>query len=163
METTEDIEFRNIYNEMQELVNREEIKDKIEISQDERGLVIRLLEGAFFDSGHAILKQEAMVLLDEVALVLEGVDKQIRIEGHTDNVPINTVKFPSNWELSTARAVTVLKHLITKHNLSPYQIAAVGYGEYRPLVPNTTSENKAQNRRVDIVVLRTEASKGEAK
>lgn len=163
IESPEDIEFYNIYSEMQELINSEGIEGKIEVNQEERGLVIRLLEGAFFDSGRAVLKEEAVELLDEVAFILKGVDKQIRIEGHTDNVPINTERFPSNWELSAARSVTVLKYLLVEHGFSPYQLAAVGYGEYRPVVPNTTLENKALNRRVDIVVLRTEATKGEAK
>ena len=148
---------------MQDLIDREGLQGKIEVNQEERGLVIRLLEGAFFDSGQAVLKKEAMELLDEVAFILKGIDKQIRIEGHTDNVPINTERFPSNWELSAARSVTVLKYLLAEHGFSSYQLAAVGYGEYRPYCAKYYTRIKLLTRRVDIVVLRAVSCKRRGK
>ncbi|MDK2959817.1 MAG: chemotaxis protein MotB, partial [Bacillota bacterium] len=83
------------------------------------------------------------------------------VEGHTDNLPINTYRFPSNWELSTARATTVVRYLAEKHGIPPDRLSAAGYGEWRPVAPNDTPEHRAQNRRVDIVVLRTDLAKQE--
>jgi chemotaxis protein MotB len=78
------------------------------------------------------------------------------IEGHTDNTPIHTLQYPTNWELSTARATTVVRWLIANYRLPPARLSAAGYGEYHPLVANTTPENRAKNRRVDIVLLRSD-------
>lgn len=162
-QSTEELELQHIYNDIQEFIQEEQLQGKIHLKIEERGLVIHLMEGAFFDSGQAVLKKDAVELLNELAKKLKNIDKQIRIEGHTDNVPINTEKYPSNWELSVSRAVTVVRFLIEKHGFSPFQLSAVGYSEYRPIVPNTTPSNKALNRRVDIVILKSEASITEAK
>ena len=78
----------------------------------------------------------------------------MRVEGHTDNLPINTPRFPSNWELSTARATSVIRYLIEEENLDPERLSAAGYGEYRPIDANDTPEGRARNRRVDLVILR---------
>lgn len=120
---------------------------------DQRGLVIHIKESALFDPGSDNLKPEAYAALDFVAEQLKGVHNAIRIEGHTDNVPIHTPRFPSNWELSAGRATTVIKYLIDKHGLPPDQLSALGFGEFKPLADNSTAEGRAQNRRVDIVVL----------
>jgi chemotaxis protein MotB len=120
---------------------------------DQRGLVIHIKESALFDPGSDQLKPEAYSALDFVAEQLKGVHNAIRIEGHTDNVPIHTKRFPSNWELSAGRATTVIKYLIDKHGLPPDQLSALGFGEFKPLADNSTPEGRAQNRRVDIVVL----------
>lgn len=119
----------------------------------ERGLVIHIMESALFKEGSAKLTDDAKNTLNMVAEHLKGLPNHIRIEGHTDNRPINTVIFPSNWELSSARATEVVRFLINNHNVRPEMISALGYGEYRPLVPNISDENRAKNRRVDIVVL----------
>ncbi len=84
----------------------------------------------------------------------DEVPNPVRVEGHTDDLPINNERFPSNWELSTARATTVIKQLVEEYGLDPRQFSAAGYGEYRPLAPNDSMENRALNRRVDIVLLR---------
>ena len=89
----------------------------------------------------------------EVASLLNTIDNYIRIEGHTDNVPIRRSTYPSNWELSTARAVSVVKLFINKCNFSPDKLIAVGYGEFKPVADNSTAEGRAQNRRIDIIVL----------
>lgn len=94
-------------------------------------------------------------ILDKIAPLLIDTHRHIRIEGHTDNLPINTREFPSNWELSTARAVNVVKYFIEKHNFSPYILSAAGYGEYRPIAPNDSDKNRALNRRVDIIILKS--------
>jgi chemotaxis protein MotB len=111
-----------------------------------------------FDSGKANLKDEAVEILSKITVAIRTYEQSIqmiRIEGHTDNVPINTAEFPSNWELSTARAVTVLKFLIQNQNLSPEMLSAVGYGEYHNIAGNDTAEGRAKNRRVDFVIARS--------
>ncbi len=119
----------------------------------ERGLVIHIMESALFDLGSADLTDKAKNTLHMVAGHLAGLPNHIRIEGHTDNRPINTIKYPSNWELSSARATEVVRFMIDNHSVAPEMISALGYGEFRPLVPNNADEDRAKNRRVDIVVL----------
>lgn len=120
---------------------------------DQRGLVIHIEESALFDPGKAELKPQAYEALDLVSIQLKGLDNPVRIEGHTDNTPINTPRFPSNWELSAARAITVVRYFIKEYEVDPTMISALGYGEFRPLTDNSTPEGRALNRRVDIVVM----------
>lgn len=123
-----------------------------------RGLVIHISESTFFDLGKADLKLKAKNILDLISIQLLKVPNHIRVEGHTDNLPINTPKFPSNWELSTTRATVCLRYLIEKHNFPPERISALGYAEYRPIASNKTEQGRTKNRRVDIVVLALENS-----
>ena len=139
------------------------LKDKITADMDSRGLVIRISESTFFDPGSADLKPEAMNVLDAITVILKSIPNHIRFEGHTDNVPIKTPKYPSNWELSVSRATTCVRYLIEHHNFSPDKISALGYGEYRPIAGNDTSEGRAKNRRVDIVILSWEDRMNEPK
>ena len=125
---------------------------------NERGLTIHIMESAMFDEGQAILKPRARELLDLAAADLKNLLNHVRIEGHTDDRPINTQQFPSNWELSTARATQVVRYLIENHNFPQGRISAIGYSSFRPYVPNTSIENRARNRRVDIVVLTMQLS-----
>ncbi|MGH9351243.1 MAG: OmpA/MotB family protein, partial [Terriglobia bacterium] len=122
------------------------------------GLVVSLQEIGFFDSGSAILKPGAMPALSKIAAILSRTPQNIRVEGHTDNVPIHNAKFASNWELSTARATEVLNLLITRLGIAPQRLSAAGYARFHPVAPNTTVQGRARNRRVDIVVLRTDLS-----
>lgn len=112
-----------------------------------------MIESALFDEGSAELETRARRAQDIVARSLKGLANSIRIEGHTDSRPIHTARFPSNWELSTCRAATVVRFFIDYHQRSPDRISALGYGEFRPLAPNDRPENMAKNRRVDIVML----------
>ena len=126
---------------------------KISMSMDERGLVIRVMENAFFETGKADLTPAARSALDAIAAVIQGVTNYIRVEGHTDNIPIHNQEFPSNWELSTARATKVVRYFLDNYDFHPDRISASGYAEYRPLTVNDTTEDRAKNRRVDIVIL----------
>jgi chemotaxis protein MotB len=128
---------------------------------NERGLVIHVVEAALFESGQATLKPEALTVLDRIAKEIMNLPNQIRVEGHTDDRPITTTRFPSNWELSSARATSVVRYLIEKHGFLPERLSALGFGEFRPLATNTSEENRAKNRRVDIVVLTDNLSKYE--
>jgi chemotaxis protein MotB len=117
------------------------------------GLVISLREAGFYDSGSAIPHAQSRAALDQIGEVLAGTPYDLRIEGHTDNVPIHTAQFSSNWELSTARATELAKNLIVDHGIAPARLSAAGYAEYHPVASNDTTEGRSQNRRVDIIVL----------
>jgi chemotaxis protein MotB len=129
------------------------LKDNVQILADGRGLIIRLAEIGFYDSGSSELKPEALNIVDQLAVALANLGNDIRIEGHTDDVPIRTSRFRSNWELSTARATTLVAYFIGKHGLDPNRLSASGCGEFRPVADNNTPENRALNRRVDIIVM----------
>jgi chemotaxis protein MotB len=129
--------------------------NRVQTVIERRGLVVRVLtDKLLFDSGQATLQAEGQPLLEEVAQLL-NVDKShpITVEGHTDNEPIATAEFPSNWELSTARATTVVRFLIA-HGVSAGRLGAVGYADLHPIDSNATAAGRARNRRVDIVLMR---------
>ena len=135
---------------------RNEINDKeVSVQMAERGLVITFVAEVLFDSGKAELRSEAFERLDKVSSVLQTTvrDLSVGIEGHTDNVPIKVSNWKSNWELSSARAMSVLHYLIENHQIDPARLAATGYGEFRPVDTNDTVEGRQKNRRVEIVIL----------
>lgn len=135
---------------------RQEIKDKqVGLMLTEKGLVITVLGDILFDSGRAKIRSGAYSILDKVAAVLkETVPKlNVGIEGHTDNEPIKVSGWKSNWELSSARALSVLHYLVDERDISPARISAIGYGEYRPVASNDTKDGRQLNRRVEIVIL----------
>jgi chemotaxis protein MotB len=123
----------------------------MQIMQSGGELVLRLPENVFFDSGDARVKEAAIAMLRTVAPELVGRSVEVRIEGHTDNRPISTGRFHSNWDLSTARAISVMT-LFLDEGLSPKRVAVAGYGEFRPVADNGTDEGRRQNRRVDLVI-----------
>lgn len=131
------------------------LSDRVRLELESRGLIIRFTDTVLFDLGKAELKPDAKAVLAEIANVLRTIDNEIIIEGNTDDIPLkDTAIYPTNWELSTARATTVLRYFVETMHLDPARFSAMGYGEYRPVVPNTSDENRARNRRVDIVVVR---------
>jgi chemotaxis protein MotB len=125
----------------------------VEIVPDRRGLVISLPEAGSFAPGRTELSSSAQLAILDLALELATVPNLVRVEGHTDDVPIRTAEFVSNWDLSTARATRVVRLLIEQGGLDPTRLSAAGYAEHRPRQPNTTAAARARNRRVDIVVL----------
>jgi chemotaxis protein MotB len=143
-----------------EAVLKEQLKNhNIRITQDQRGLIISLAENGFFEPGSAAMHPKALAVIDQIAATVIPLPGGIRVEGHTDNTPIHTAQFPSNWELSTARATFLLQYLISKTAISPARLPAVGYGEHRPVASNDTAEGRAANRRVDLVILGAAAQK----
>lgn len=125
----------------------------IAISELQGKLTVNILDRILFDSGEATLKAEGMHVLDQVAKVLARFEsRQVQVFGHTDNVPIR-LRFPSNWELSTARAVSAVRYLTEKAGVDPRRLSAVGCGEFQPIADNATSEGRAKNRRIALVVL----------
>ena len=132
-------------------------QQRVEMTLDRRGLVISMREAGSFAVGSADLSGVAETIVTEVSEVLADVGNLVRVEGHTDDVPINTARFASNWELSTARATAVVAFLIERLGVPPRRLSAAGYGEFRPEGPNDSTANRARNRRVDIVILRSTA------
>jgi len=134
----------------------QEIQDKqVKLQMMEKGLVITVVGDLLFDSGKAKIRQEAYPLLDKVARVLkENVPQlSVGIEGHTDDQPIRLSGWKSNWELSTARALSVLHYLVNEKRISPNRLSAMGFGEYQPVASNDTKDGRQLNRRVEIVIL----------
>jgi chemotaxis protein MotB len=130
-------------------------RHEVVLKANREGLVISLREIGFFDTGSADVRATSEAAVQRIAGVLSAQTNSIRIEGHTDNVPIHNTQFASNWELSTARATEMIRLFITRFNLPATQLSAAGYAEYHPAAGNDTTEGRAQNRRVDIVVLAT--------
>lgn len=134
-------------------------KAKLELS--ERGLVVTFLQEIIFDSGKAEVKPEGLEALSKVARVVQNQAKDypVVVEGHTDNVPIRVSGWKSNWELSVARALSVLHHFVENENIDPHRLAVMGYGEYKPVADNAAAEGRRQNRRVEIVIFPEKISK----
>ncbi|MCM8799760.1 MAG: flagellar motor protein MotB [Candidatus Omnitrophica bacterium] len=135
---------------------KKEIEDKqVRLEMMEKGLVITFVADVLFDSGKATIRTENFSTLDKIALVLKETVpyNYIGIEGHTDNEPIKYSGWKSNWELSTARALSVLHYLVDQKGLPAERFSAIGYGEYRPIASNETKEGRQLNRRVEIVIM----------
>ncbi|MFZ7104602.1 MAG: OmpA family protein [Peptococcaceae bacterium] len=147
----EKIEMENLKNDLSEVLH--ELDNRIIVETDQRGVILRFEDNVLFDKGKAELKADSKEVLLRVAELLKKIDNSIRVEGHTDDLPIHTPQFPSNWELSTSRATNVLRYLL-EHDLEPKQLSAVGYGEYHPIAPDKDEESRKKNRRVDIVILK---------
>jgi chemotaxis protein MotB len=141
---------------IRKILQKELGANKVSIRKEARGLVISLLtDKVLFDLGDYRIKKEMREVLNDVSEVLKKYpDKQIVIEGHTDDLTVTTSKLPSNWELSALRATSVVKYFVTEKGLDPSRFSASGYGEYQPLVPNISEANRRINRRVDIVVMK---------
>ena len=154
-EESEDDQFRRTKRQLDEFAAKNGLKDKLETEITRRGLVIRLLtDNVLFDSGQAKIKSRALPLLGKIAQALQvDVEHPINVEGHTDNVPIRSSTFPTNWELSTARASSVTRYLISR-NAPAKRMGAVGYAQLHPIASNGTANGRSRNRRVEIVLLR---------
>ncbi len=157
----EEKDFKAIKTAIDAYLLKNGAQDKVSVDITRRGLVISLKEAGFFDSGSATVQQSSYGILSHVAESISSYTNPIRVEGHTDNVPISSHSFPSNWELSTARATNLVQYLIRNYDFQPDKISAAGYGEYRPIADNSTAEGRSKNRRVDIVMLSTESERGE--
>lgn len=147
-------ELAKLFEDLELLSDKFNLKDEIEVLFSREGLVMRLSEKTLFESGVASVSPAALPLLEKIGAIVAQTNYLIRIEGHTDDVPIHTAVFPSNWELSTARAVNVLRYFIEHHRIDAQRLSAEGFGEFRPLVANDTVENRTTNRRVEVIFIR---------
>jgi chemotaxis protein MotB len=146
-------DLAKIFNNLEELAQQFNLQDEISLAFTREGMVMRLSEHALFDLGAADISVEALPLLDKIGAIISKTAYLIRIEGHTDDLPIHTALFPSNWELSTARAVNVLRYFIKNHSIDSRRLAAEGFSKFHPLVANDSPENRAKNRRVEIIFI----------
>lgn len=153
----------DVQNQVNAFIKENNLQGMVSDYIDERGLVISLQDSLLFDLGSADIHQDEKQVLVKIGTMLKDLPNQIRIEGFTDNLPIHNNKFDSNWELSVIRATNVLKILIQDSGISPNRISAIGYGEFRPVAPNDTEDNRKLNRRVDIVIMNTDYNKWEPK
>jgi chemotaxis protein MotB len=151
---TEPDDFNLLRKRVEDTLAEEIASGEVGVRVTAEGLVISLREVGFFDSGSADIRPSSRPAFDRLAAVLQTANSDLRIEGHTDNVPIHNSRFSSNWDLSTARATATIRLLMTKYNFAPQRLAASGYAEYRPIASNATTEGRSTNRRVDIVVPR---------
>jgi len=142
-----------IREELQQALAGEIQKKHVNLRITHEGLVISLQEIGFYDSGSATLKPESLATVTKIAALLANRREFIRVEGHTDNVPIHNAVFKSNWDLSTSRATGMIDLMINHYNFQPQRLSAAGYAEYHPIAPNSSPESRGQNRRVDIVIL----------
>jgi chemotaxis protein MotB len=149
-------EVQSTYDELVGKLEQEIERGEVRISELKGKLTVNVVDKILFDSGKAALKPAGIKVLQQIGDILNSaVDKNIQVEGHTDNVPISgglAARYPSNWELSTARATTVLHFLQDKVGVSGERLSAVGYGEYQPISSNATAEGRAENRRIQIVL-----------
>ena len=132
----------------------EEIKQgKVEVSMTPRGIVVSLKQAAFFPSGTDAVEVATMPTLEKVAKALQAVSNPVRIEGHTDAIPIHTLRFRSNWDLSAARSIAIMEVLSSRFGIAAQRVAIAGYADTVPVADNDTAEGRARNRRVDLVIL----------
>lgn len=149
-------DLERIRRELTQTLSSQVAGHTVSIQMGRDGLVISLREAGFFASGSATPKPGTLPTLRQIAASLAHTPYDLRIEGHTDNVPIHNADFPSNWELSTARATEIVKLFITRYHIDPARLQASGYAEYHPQASNDTAEGRALNRRVDIVIVMRE-------
>ena len=147
-----DVDMDELLEEVNGFLDTNDLNDHISATRDDRGVVLVLQERTLFESGEAELLPVAEPFLTKVGTLIEAIPNMVKVEGHTDSRPISTFRYPSNWELSGARASSVIRFLIDAHDLEASRFIATGYGETRPVVPNTTVENLQTNRRVVIVI-----------
>jgi chemotaxis protein MotB len=131
----------------------------VNVSRTDRGVEVEMKSSMLFESGSARLSREALKALRNVILIVKPLPNMINVEGHTDNVPISTISFPSNWELSAARAASVV-HYFAKLGVASERMAAIGYGEFRPLSSNATVEGRKNNRRVNLLIMARQLTDG---
>lgn len=160
---TEEDKLAQVKEKIDALISSSDLNGSVTTAIETRGLTIRFVDNIIFDSGNANIKDDFKKRLLSVSTILNSIDNYIRVEGHTDNVAINREYFTSNWQLSSARASNVVQFLQEQGKVNPSKLSPIGYGEYRPIKSNDTEEGKAQNRRVDIVVLNSKYNESETK
>lgn len=139
--------------QVNEYIKQNGLQDEIEATINSSGLVLTIQDRALFSMGEATLDAEARAVARSISGILEQAgNREIVVSGHTDNVPINTARFPSNWELSSARATAFMRGLLTNDTLNPSQFTLASYGEYKPIATNSTPEGRAKNRRVEVLI-----------
>lgn len=146
-------EQKELYNSLKEFVVKNNLQSIVEIVNDERGVAIQLRDNVLFETASSDLIENSKDLLDKISTIISSIDNPILVEGHTDNRAISTSEFPSNWELSSDRAINVVRYFVEIKGQDPKRFSATGYGEFQPVSSNDTYEGMAKNRRVDILIV----------
>jgi chemotaxis protein MotB len=158
---TDEANMGSVKAQIDKYISRQNLQNKVQTRIDRQGLVITLLsDKAYYDSGSADLRPETKELLDVIGAQLRGVRNEVRVEGNTDSIPIATAAYPTNWELSAARATGVTRYLVEHDKIGPTRISFAGYGQFRPKYSNDSDAHRQQNRRVDIVILNGKQAPG---
>ena len=157
------VNIANIYEMTTEYLREQGLSDQVDVTYNEGGIALDIKEKILFDSGKAVLKPEARELLDKLRGLFLRLSNQVYVEGDTDNRAINTAQYPTNWELSADRAVKVVRYLTEEKGLDSGKFVAMGYGQYKPVAPNNSPENQAQNRRVVLLIVVAENNAGEVR
>lgn len=147
------IDQNQMYNEVKKFVDENNLNEVVDIIDSERGVVIQLRDSILFETSSSSLRQDSKEILGKINSLIESLPNYILVEGHTDNRPIKTSEFPSNWELSADRAVNVVRYFVESMGQSPAKFSAAGYGEFQPVAPNDSESNMAKNRRVNILIM----------
>jgi chemotaxis protein MotB len=143
-----------LIDRISELIQEHSFGDYVKLEENERGITIHIMDQILFNSGSAKLEPKSYEVLSKLAELIRGLPNDLRIEGHTDNVPIKSSEFPSNWHLSVARALSTSYYLMDKEKLPQEKLSVVGYSEYKPIASNESPEERSKNRRVDIIIIK---------
>lgn len=147
-------QLQELQNEINHYISKSNLPNILETSLTDEGLLITILNDISFDSGKAIVKKEGEEVAREVSeFLITDPPHQIVVSGHADDRPVHNNEFASNWELSVTRAINFMALLLKNNNLDPTRFSAKGFGEHKPIVPNTSEENRAKNRRVEVLIL----------
>ena len=144
---------KEMYKKVEKYVEERGLDDRVNLTLDPKGVYFDIKEAVLFDIGSADLKDEGKEVLRSLTELFSKLDNEIVIEGHTDDIPIHNIKYSSNWDLSTARAVSVIQYFIEEEHMPPGRMSAVGYGEYKPMVENSNDTNRMINRRVNLLII----------
>ncbi|MFV8828871.1 flagellar motor protein MotB [Alkalihalobacterium sp. APHAB7] len=154
VKTREQLDLKKLQEQIDRYIQENALSDELETQLSSEGLLLTILDNALFYSGSASVREDAEVLADKISdLLVTDPPRKIVVAGHTDNVPIRTQQFRSNWDLSAQRALNFMKILLENPQLDPRNLSATGYGEYHPVASNETDEGKAKNRRVEVLIL----------
>ncbi|SIO26766.1 chemotaxis protein MotB [Carnobacterium alterfunditum] len=148
-----DPELIKMYDEVVQFLETKDMTAQASVKYDQDGIYVNIQESILFGSGSAIIADSGINTLNNLGELVQQFENDVVIEGYTDDVPMNNANFSSNWELSTSRALSVLRYLSEERSVTPTRLSAKGYGEYHPSVPNNSDENRARNRRVNIVLV----------
>lgn len=143
----------NLIEDVEEFLDEEELHNVITANRTERGVVLVMQESILFDSGEAVILETGEPFLKKIGKLLSEIPNNVKVEGHTDSVPMSSYRYPSNWELSGARASSVIRYLLNEYSVDPARFSLAGFGETEPVKSNDSKGNRQKNRRVEIVIL----------
>lgn len=146
-------EVIEMFEKVGNFIEENELEAEVSVKMNSQGVFVDIKDAILFDSGSADLKDSGLGVLQQLKMLINDFDNDIVIEGHTDNVKSTTAKYPTNWELSTARSVSVVRHLVEIEGIDPSRLSARGYGEYSPIAPNDSPANRSLNRRVNMFIV----------